>query len=76
MDVARGNGGVAEGDGDLMQIGDDIADAVEAVDRRALVRVDLQIALGVVLGPQRHRELRTHLGPHRGIDHGKCPCDG
>jgi hypothetical protein len=69
MDVAGGDGRVAERHGDLVQIGDDVADTVEAADRGALMVVDLAIAFANMLGPQRHRELRTHLGPHHRIDH-------
>src|SRR6478609_10966077 len=61
VDAAGGDRGVAECDRDLVQVGDDVADPVEPVDRAALMVVDFQVTLPGVFGPQIHREMRAHL---------------
>src|SRR4051812_11673889 len=69
MDGAGGDRGVAERDRDLVQVGDDVADPVEPVDRTALMVVDFQVTLPGMFGPQIHREMRAHLRTHYRVDH-------
>src|SRR6478609_8307786 len=68
VDGGGGDGRVAGPDADLVDVADHVADRVQPLDARALVRIDQQVANLVALRPQLRGQLALHLAAKHRVD--------
>ena len=76
MNRRRGDGGVAGGDAELVQVRDDVARPEQTFDAGALVVVDLQIADIGAVRAERRRKVGADRAAHRRIkrvERWRCP---